>query len=329
MATITGFTAERMLVIESASIVDGNVVGDNLILSRFDTTTIDAGSVRGPMGPSGDIPVGSIIDYIGTTAPENYLTMVGQTIVDGETLHPLLWPVLPATMKSGSNIIMPNTKKCVSVGYDASDTDFNVIGKTGGSKTHTLLVGETPVKSHSHTVNAHSHTVNNHNHGAATGLHDIIHAHVVDPGSQTFNVSNEQHYHTFNVNSGGESAGHAHNGGMDYHFVTQTAGGSQAFDLIPGPNIIANQNNTASNSNGHTHNVSGTTSNGGVAMSVAVDIAAFWSQNGTNNHNHTISAEAPGTSNSSPATTATADTTATPHNNLQPYVTFLKIIRAA
>lgn len=54
MATVTGLTAARMAEIEAASIVDGEVVGDNLILTKFDTTTIDAGNVRGPQGLQGD-----------------------------------------------------------------------------------------------------------------------------------------------------------------------------------------------------------------------------------------------------------------------------------
>lgn len=53
MAQVTGLTAERMLEIEAASIVDGEVVGDNLILTRHDESTIDAGNVRGPEGPVG------------------------------------------------------------------------------------------------------------------------------------------------------------------------------------------------------------------------------------------------------------------------------------
>ena len=57
MATITGMTADRMLAIEAASVVDGDVVGDNLILTKHDGTQINAGSVVGPMGPQG--PVGS------------------------------------------------------------------------------------------------------------------------------------------------------------------------------------------------------------------------------------------------------------------------------
>jgi hypothetical protein len=57
MATVTGLTAERMLEIEAASIVDGNVDGSgNLILERHDGSPINAGSVIGPAGPTG--PVG-------------------------------------------------------------------------------------------------------------------------------------------------------------------------------------------------------------------------------------------------------------------------------
>jgi len=53
MATVTVFTAERMQAIEDSCIIDGDVVGDNLILTRFDTTTINAGNVRGPTGSTG------------------------------------------------------------------------------------------------------------------------------------------------------------------------------------------------------------------------------------------------------------------------------------
>ena len=47
MATVTGYTAARMKLIEDASVVDGEVVGDDLILTRYDESTINAGNVRG------------------------------------------------------------------------------------------------------------------------------------------------------------------------------------------------------------------------------------------------------------------------------------------
>jgi hypothetical protein len=62
MATITGLTKERMLEIEAASIVDGEVVGDDLILTTFGGTPINAGDVRGPIGPEGPMGVGLTVD---------------------------------------------------------------------------------------------------------------------------------------------------------------------------------------------------------------------------------------------------------------------------
>ena len=53
MATITGLTAERMLEIEGESVVDGEIVGGNLILTKHDGDNIDAGPVIGPPGPVG------------------------------------------------------------------------------------------------------------------------------------------------------------------------------------------------------------------------------------------------------------------------------------
>lgn len=177
MATVNGLTAERMLAIEAASVVGGTVVGDNLILTKHDASTINAGSVRGPVGTPGvseasltsqlaavtaqlnaltaklanDVPIGSVDDYIGIVAPNaNWLTMYGQTIVGGQGLYPNFWNLIPTIMKSGSNILMPDTRSKVSVGYNSADTDFDLIAQisgsigTGGEKTHILTQAELP-----------------------------------------------------------------------------------------------------------------------------------------------------------------------------------------
>ena len=54
MATITGFTASRMQEIENSAIVTGSISGDNLILTRFDGGSVNAGNVRGQKGDKGD-----------------------------------------------------------------------------------------------------------------------------------------------------------------------------------------------------------------------------------------------------------------------------------
>jgi hypothetical protein len=42
MTTVTGLTAERMLAIEAESIVDGDISGNDLILTRHDGVQINA-----------------------------------------------------------------------------------------------------------------------------------------------------------------------------------------------------------------------------------------------------------------------------------------------
>lgn len=62
MATITGLTADRMLEIEAASVVDGDVINGELILTKHDGSSVNAGSVIGPPGPEG--PMGSDMDVL-------------------------------------------------------------------------------------------------------------------------------------------------------------------------------------------------------------------------------------------------------------------------
>ena len=62
MTTVTSLTADRMLAIEAASVVDGDVVGGNLILTKHDGSQINAGPVTGPTGPQG--PQGALLPVI-------------------------------------------------------------------------------------------------------------------------------------------------------------------------------------------------------------------------------------------------------------------------
>lgn len=74
MATVTGYSAERVQEIEDSSIVDGEIVGDNLILTRFDGGQINAGNVRGPQGTTGSQgPPGPVpdADEVGFTPAGN------------------------------------------------------------------------------------------------------------------------------------------------------------------------------------------------------------------------------------------------------------------
>ena len=91
MATVTGFTAERMLQIENTTVVDGDVVGDNLILLQRDGTQINAGNVRGPQGiqgpPGTPGAVSAVNDQDGTVyAPRIFAT---KALLDAWTTAPI------------------------------------------------------------------------------------------------------------------------------------------------------------------------------------------------------------------------------------------------
>lgn len=57
----------------------------------------------------------------------------------------------------------------VLVGLDSGQTEFDTLGETGGTKTHTLATGELPVHSHSLTMNSHVHTYTPQNFMAGAG----------------------------------------------------------------------------------------------------------------------------------------------------------------
>lgn len=129
MATVNGLTAEAMQEIVDQTIVDAEVDGSyHLILTKHDGSTVDAGNVRGPAGPTGPSsalnnfwPVGSIYMSVNPTNPN--------TVLGGGT-----W----AAWGTGR----------VAVAVDTAQTEFNTVEKTGGEKTHQLTVNEMP--SHDH-----------------------------------------------------------------------------------------------------------------------------------------------------------------------------------
>lgn len=85
MGTVTGLTAARMLEIEAASIVDGEVVGNNLILEKHDGSTIDAGNVRGAAGTNGTNGVNA--PAVRAASPgSNVASISGTFTMDGVSL---------------------------------------------------------------------------------------------------------------------------------------------------------------------------------------------------------------------------------------------------
>lgn len=98
-----------------------------------------------------NIPVGTIWIFAGEDAPEGWLFCNGQRL--SWDTYPDLFAVIGLTYGGvGVDHLfdLPNLKGRVPVGFDSSQSEFDVLGETGGAKTHTLTIAQMP--SHRHTV---------------------------------------------------------------------------------------------------------------------------------------------------------------------------------
>lgn len=181
MATVTGFTAARMLAIENDTVVDGDIVAGELILVTRGGTQINAGSVQGPQGtqgPKGDpgtagekMQMGMLADFPLTPLPAGWLECNGgiYNIAD--------YPALAAYLGSsfGGNgtttFAVPTYSGRVRVARDPGQAEFDLIGEVGGEKAHALSVDELAIHAHPHTLamQNHAHTIDHVHNNPAGG----------------------------------------------------------------------------------------------------------------------------------------------------------------
>ena len=81
------------------------------------------------------LPIGAIIPYGSSTAPAGWLVCDGSAV--SRTTYAELFTAIGTSYGVGdgsTTFNLPNLKGRVAVGQDTSDTDFDTIGETGGSK---------------------------------------------------------------------------------------------------------------------------------------------------------------------------------------------------
>lgn len=98
------------------------------------------------------LPLGTILEYSGGTAPKGYMICDGSAI--SRTKYSELFNLIGTAYGAGdgsTTFNLPDKRGKVGVGYDSTNTNFNILGKTGGEETHVLTEDEMP--SHVHKAN--------------------------------------------------------------------------------------------------------------------------------------------------------------------------------
>ena len=116
------------------------------------------------------VPHGTIYQFGGATAPTGYLLCQGQSV--STTTFATLFSVIGYTYGgSGASFTIPDLRGRIPVGRDGSQTEFDLLGEVGGSKTHTLT--ESQLASHNHSTPTHSHTFGGGVNAAGSHSHGI------------------------------------------------------------------------------------------------------------------------------------------------------------
>lgn len=136
----------------SASTITGtNTEGTSNNLARADHNhAID---------PSLLVPAGTIVQYAGSATPDGYLFCDGTTV--SSATYNKLFSAIGTQYNAGGeptgHFRLPNFQGRVPVGRSSGDSDWDTLGETRGSKTHTLSIAEMPAHNHSITDPGHSH----------------------------------------------------------------------------------------------------------------------------------------------------------------------------
>lgn len=115
------------------------------------------------------LPVGSVLDYAGTSAPTGFLLCYGQAI--SRVTYAALFAVIGTTHGAGdgsTTFNLPDLRGRVAAGKDdmggvtaARLSNFNgtTLGAGGGRQEHTLVTAEMPAHSHGVTDPGHTHLI--------------------------------------------------------------------------------------------------------------------------------------------------------------------------
>jgi microcystin-dependent protein len=150
-----------------------------------------------------DMPVGSIVVYAGSTAPEGWLMCDG-ALYD-VLAYPELFDILEFTYGSNaakSAFRVPDLTGRVPVGAKPFTWYCDTLGKTGGEATVSLTESEMPAYKHNVSASSHAHgtSVSPHNHTVTLAPHvhnisDRGHTHGINDPGHIHGVNDPGHHH--------------------------------------------------------------------------------------------------------------------------------------
>lgn len=138
----------------------GAITGGNVTLPG-DATRVLRGDGTWGYG----IPVGALLPFAGAAAPAGFLLCDGSAV--SRSTYADLFAVLGVAYGPGNGSTtfnLPDLRGRVPAGRDAGQSEFDVLGETGGAKTHTLSTTEIP--SHAHGEQLQGGTT-----GSTSGTH--------------------------------------------------------------------------------------------------------------------------------------------------------------
>jgi microcystin-dependent protein len=190
------------------------------------------------------VPSGTVIQTARATAPTGYLLCDGSAV--SRTTYSSLFDAIGTAYGAGDNSTtfnIPNLKGRIPVGFDSSQTEFDTLGETGGSKTHTLTTAEMP--SHTHTGTTGNQSANHTHSGTTSTSGNHNHNYTIQNPGFVSGPNNAVMMSALNnqYTNGGQVAGTTEAGSHSHTFTTGSNSGNHTHSFT-----------TASNGSGNPHN---------------------------------------------------------------------------
>ena len=313
---------------------------------------------------TGGVPAGTLLDFAGPVAPSGYLLCDGSSY--STTTYSGLFNAISYTWGgTGSSFNVPDLRGRTTIGAGSgTGLTLRALATYSGEETHVLVSGETPLVAHSHgfsvpaqtgltTSTGTSNTVSLNTAGGSTGSGSTgtgtTNSTTTVAGSASIS-SGTTGTGTANISASTSVSitdpGHTHSAGSYAFMVYNTAGGGNLYGTGTPSNHFGTANPTQSattgitssattsgSDSGHTHSLSGVsvsipslTVNGATIPALSIPSLSIASQAVTG------SVSIPGLAFTVPAqtgltTSGNTATTASGHNNMQPYAVVTKIIK--